>query len=209
VVDDDVVDSTNLQRQIIHNVDRIGMNKVDSARESLLALNPDVKVETHRDRLNASNALAVMSDYDVIVDGGDNFPTRYLINDASMHLKVPVVHGSIFRFEGQVTVLEPYEGPCYRCLYPLPPPPELAPSCAEAGVLGVLPGVIGSIQAMEALKLVLDIGDTLTGRLMVYDALEQDFMTVTVMRNPECPACSDPDRPPTLADYDETCRPAV
>lgn len=209
VVDDDVVDGTNLQRQVIHNVDRIGMLKVDSARESLLALNPDVKVETHRERLNASNALAIMGGYDVIVDGGDNFPTRYLINDASMHLRVPVVHGSIFRFEGQVSVFQPYEGPCYRCLHPLPPPPELAPSCAEAGVLGVLPGVVGSIQAMEALKLVLDIGDTLTGRLMVYDALEQDFMTVAVNRDPGCPACSDPERPPTLVDYDETCRPAV
>lgn len=209
VVDDDLVDATNLQRQVIHNVDRIGMPKVDSARESLLALNPDVKVETYRERLSAANALATLGGYDVIVDGGDNFPTRYLINDASLHLRVPVVHGSIFRFEGQVSVFKPYEGPCYRCLHPLPPPPELAPSCAEAGVLGVLPGVVGSIQAMEALKLVLDIGDTLTGRLMVYDALEQDFMTVSVKRDPKCPACSHPERPPTLVDYDETCRPAV
>ncbi len=207
VVDDDLVDSTNLQRQILHNIDRIGMSKVESARETLMALNPDVKVETHQTRLVAGNALDIMSGYDVIIDGGDNFPTRYLVNDASLHLRIPVVHGSIFRFEGQVSVFEPYEGPCYRCLYREPPPPELAPSCAEAGVLGVLPGVVGSIQAMEALKLVLGIGDTLAGRLLVYDALEQDFMTVAVSRDPECPACRDPDHPPVIVDYDETCLP--
>ena len=207
VVDDDVVDSSNLQRQILHNIDRVGMPKVESARETLLALNPDVKVETHQDRLVAANALSIMGGYDVVVDGGDNFPTRYLVNDASLHLRVPVVHGSIFRFEGQAAVFMPYDGPCYRCLHPEPPPPELAPSCAEAGVLGVLPGVIGSIQAMEAIKLLLDIGDTLSGRLLVYDALEQDFMTVAVSRDRSCPACSNPERPPTLVDYDETCRP--
>jgi molybdopterin/thiamine biosynthesis adenylyltransferase len=172
----------------------------------LAALNPDVKIDSVRDRLMAGNVLDVMSDYDVVIDAGDNFPTRYLVNDAALHLRVPVVHGSIFRFEGQVSVFQPYEGPCYRCLHREPPPPELAPSCADAGVLGVLPGVIGSIQAMEAIKLLLEIGDTLTGRLMVYDALEQDFTTVLVKRDPECPACSDPERPPTLVDYDETCR---
>lgn len=209
VVDDDVVDSSNLQRQILHNIDRVGMPKVESAREALLALNPDVKVETHQARLVATNALSVMAGYDVVVDGGDNFPTRYLVNDASLHLRVPVVHGSIFRFEGQATVFTPYEGPCYRCLHREPPPPEFAPSCAEAGVLGVLPGVVGSIQAMETIKLLLDIGDSLSGRLLVYDALEQDFMAVNVSRDPNCPACSDPERPPTLVDYDETCRPAV
>jgi molybdopterin/thiamine biosynthesis adenylyltransferase/rhodanese-related sulfurtransferase len=207
VVDDDVVDASNLQRQVLHNIDRVGMPKVESARETLAALNPDVKVETHRERLSASNALRIMSDYDVVVDGGDNFPTRYLVNDVSLHTGVPVVHGSIFRFEGQVSVFEPWEGPCYRCLHREPPPPELAPSCAEAGVLGVLPGVVGSIQAMEAIKLLLGIGETLTGRLMVYDALEQDFTVVSVSRDPGCPACGDPRRLPAIVDYDETCRP--
>lgn len=207
VVDDDLVDQTNLQRQVLHNIDRIGMSKVESARETLTALNPDVKVETHQTRLVAANALDIMSGYDVVIDGGDNFPTRYLVNDASLHLGIPVVHGSIFRFEGQASVFEPYKGPCYRCLYREPPPPELAPNCAEAGVLGVLPGVVGSIQAMEALKLVLGIGDTLAGRLLVYDALEQDFMTVSVSRDPECSACGDPEHPPAIVDYDETCRP--
>ena len=207
VVDHDSVDQSNLQRQILHNIDRIGMPKVDSARETLSALNPDIKVEAHRERLTASNALQIMSGYDLVVDGGDNFPTRYLVNDASLRLGLPVVHGSIFRFEGQVSVFLPYEGPCYRCLHPLPPPPELAPSCAEAGVIGVVPGIIGSIQAMETVKVLLGIGDTLAGKLLVYDALEQDFTTVTVRRDPECPACGDPERPPRLVDYDETCRP--
>ena len=207
VVDDDVVDSTNLQRQILHNIDRIGMPKTESARESLAALNPDIKVQAHQERLVAANVLEIMSGYDVVIDGGDNFPTRYLVNDASIHLGVPVVHGSIFRFEGQVSVFQPYDGPCYRCLYREPPPPELAPNCAEAGVLGVLPGVVGSIQAMEALKLVLGIGDTLMGRLLIYDALSQDFTTVNISRDPECPACGDRDKLPTIVDYDETCRP--
>lgn len=207
VVDDDVVDASNLQRQVLHNVDRIGMPKVESALETLTALNPDVKVETHHERLTAANVLRIMSGYDVVVDGGDNFPTRYLVNDASLHLRVPVVHGSIFRFEGQVSVFNPWEAPCYRCLYREPPPPELAPSCAEAGVLGVLPGVVGSIQAMEAIKLLLGIGDTLAGRLMMYDALEQEFTTMRVSRSRDCPACSDPESLPPIVDYDETCRP--
>jgi molybdopterin/thiamine biosynthesis adenylyltransferase len=206
VVDDDIVDASNLQRQVIHNIDRIGMAKTDSARETLTALNPDVKVETHRERLMAGNALAIMRGYDVVLDGGDNFPTRYLVNDAALHLEVPVVHGSIFRFEGQVSVFQPWEGPCYRCLHPSAPPPEVAPSCAEAGVLGVLPGVIGSIQAMETIKLLLGIGDTLVGRLLVYDALEQDFATVNLRRDPDCAACGDRERLPDLVDYDETCR---
>lgn len=209
VVDDDVVDASNLQRQVLHNMDRIGMAKVDSALETLSALNPDVKVETHRERLMADNALRILSGYDVIVDGGDNFPTRYLVNDASLHLDIPVVHGSIFRFEGQVSVFRPWDGPCYRCLHPLAPPPEVAPSCAEAGVLGVLPGVIGSIQAMEAIKILLGIGDTLAGRLLVYDSLEQDFATVTLRRNPDCPACGDRKRLPELVDYDDSCRPSA
>lgn len=208
LVDFDRVDASNLQRQILHNVDRIGMAKVESGRETLAALNPDVKVVAQEERLTAANALDILSGYDVVVDGGDNFPTRYLLNDASLHLRIPVVHGSIFRFEGQAAVFAPYEGPCYRCLFPLPPPPELAPSCAEAGVLGVLPGIIGSIQAMETIKLLLGIGDTLAGRLLVYDALEEDFQTVKVRRSPECAACSDPDQPPRLVDYDLTCTPA-
>jgi molybdopterin/thiamine biosynthesis adenylyltransferase/rhodanese-related sulfurtransferase len=208
VVDDDIVDASNLQRQVMHNVERIGMAKTDSARETLTALNPDVKVETHRERLMAENALRIMTGYDVIVDGGDNFPTRFLVNDASLHLSTPVVHGSIFRFEGQVSVFEPWEGPCYRCLYPLAPPPEVAPSCAEAGVLGVLPGVIGSIQALEVIKLLLDIGESLSGRLMIYDALDQEFATVRLRRDPSCAACGDPEHLPPLVDYDETCRPS-
>ncbi|HEY4607170.1 MAG TPA: molybdopterin-synthase adenylyltransferase MoeB [Acidimicrobiia bacterium] len=206
IVDYDTVDSTNLQRQILHNLDRIGMSKTDSARETLSALNPDVRIVTHNERLTSANAVKIMSGYDVIVDGGDNFPTRYLVNDASLHLGIPVVHGSIFRFEGQVSVFHPYEGPCYRCLFPEPPPPELAPSCAEAGVLGVLPGIIGSIEAMEAIKLMLGIGDPLTGRLLIYDALEEEFTTVRIGRDPQCPACSDSDRPPQLVDYDHSCR---
>jgi molybdopterin/thiamine biosynthesis adenylyltransferase len=208
IVDYDVVDRTNLQRQVLHNLDRIGMAKTESARETISALNPDVKVVTHNERLTADNALKIMSGYDIVLDGGDNFPTRYLVNDASLHLRVPVVHGSIFRFEGQVSVFHPYEGPCYRCLFPEPPPPELAPSCAEAGVLGVLPGIIGSIEAMEAIKLLLDLGAPLVGKLLVYDALEEDFSTVTVGRDANCPACSDPDQPPVLVDYDQSCRPA-
>ncbi len=207
IVDFDMVDSSNLQRQILHNVDRIGQLKVDSARETLTALNPDVKVEPYNVQLSADNVLDIMADYDVVVDGADNFPTRYLVNDASLHLRVPVVHGSIFRFEGQATVFSPYTGPCYRCLFAEPPPPELAPSCAEAGVLGVLPGVIGSIQAMEAIKLLLGIGTSLAGRLLIYDALEEEFRTVRLRRNPGCPACGDESRPPKIVEYDQFCLP--
>jgi sulfur-carrier protein adenylyltransferase/sulfurtransferase len=207
VVDYDVVDRTNLQRQVLHNLDRVGMPKTESAREAITALNPDVKVVTHNARLDADNAIDIMKGYDVVLDGGDNFPTRYLVNDASLHLRVPVVHGSIFRFEGQVSVFDPYAGPCYRCLFPEPPPPELAPSCAEAGVLGVLPGIIGSIEAMEAIKLLLDLGEPLTGRLLIYDALGEDFTSVSIDRDPNCPACADPDRPPMIVEYDQTCRP--
>lgn len=208
VVDFDSVDASNLQRQILHNFDRLGMLKVDSARETLTALNPDVKVVTHSERLTAANALELLAGYDLIVDGGDNFPTRYLVNDVSLHLRTPVIHGSVYRFEGQAAVFSPYEGPCYRCLFPQPPPPELAPSCAEAGVLGVLPGIIGSIQAMEAIKMLLALGDSMVGRLLVYDALEQDFQTVKIRRNPDCAACGDADAPPLLVDYDQTCAPA-
>ena len=205
IVDFDVVDVSNLQRQVLHNLDRLGQSKVESARETLTALNPDVKVEPHDVRLSADNVLDILSGYDVIVDGGDNFPTRYLVNDASLHLRKPVVHGSIFRFEGQVSVFDPYEGPCYRCQYPEPPPPELAPSCAEAGVLGVLPGIIGSIQAVEAIKLILGIGETLVGRLLTYDALAQEFIDLRIRRDPECPACRDESMPPRIVEYDATC----
>ncbi len=205
IVDFDVVDASNLQRQILHNVDRIGMSKVESARETLIALNPDVKVQTHDLRLSADNVIEIMSGYDLVVDGGDNFPTRYLINDASLHLEIPVVHGAIFRFEGQTSVFHPYQGPCYRCLFPQPPPPELAPSCAEAGVLGVLPGIIGSIEAMEAIKLILGIGDSLVGKLLTYDALDQEFRVLNLRRDPECLACRDRTQPPAIVEYDEMC----
>lgn len=208
IVDFDVVDSSNLQRQILHNVDRIGMPKVESARETLIALNPDVKIRMHDVRLSADNIIEILSEYDVVVDGGDNFPTRYLINDASLHLEIPVVHGAIFRFEGQASVFKPYEGPCYRCLFPQPPPPELAPSCAEAGVLGVLPGIIGSIEAMEAIKLILGIGEPLVGKLLTYDALEQEFRQLKLRRNPSCPACGDRDQLPEIVEYDDLCMPA-
>jgi molybdopterin/thiamine biosynthesis adenylyltransferase/rhodanese-related sulfurtransferase len=207
MVDMDVVDSSNLQRQILHNVDRIGDRKVDSAKKTLTQLNPDVDVVTYDVRFGADNVLDILDGYDVVVDGTDNFPTRYLLNDASLLKRIPVVHGSIFRFEGQVTVFDPYNGPCYRCLLPEPPPPELAPSCAEAGVLGVLPGIIGSIQALEAIKLVLDLGEPLRGRLLAYDALEQSFRTFKVRRDPKCPACGEDAPPIQIAEYDEQCLP--
>ncbi|GIU91214.1 MAG: molybdopterin biosynthesis protein MoeB [Acidimicrobiia bacterium] len=208
IVDFDVVDATNLQRQILHTLDRVGVPKVESARETLQAINPDVKIEPYMERLSADNVLDIMSGYDLVVDGGDNFPTRYLVNDASLHLKIPVVHGAIFRFEGQVSVFKPYEGPCYRCLFPQPPPPELAPSCAEAGVLGVLPGIIGSIEAMEAIKLLLGVGEPLVGRLLTYDALTEEFRTLRLRRNPRCPACADEQMPPKIVEYDGLCMPA-
>jgi molybdopterin/thiamine biosynthesis adenylyltransferase/rhodanese-related sulfurtransferase len=207
IVDMDVVDASNLQRQILHTMDRIGERKVDSAKKTLTELNPDVDVVTYDVRLGADNVVDIIRGYDVIVDGTDNFPTRYLLNDASLLERIPVVHGSIFRFEGQVSVFQPYVGPCYRCLLPEPPPPELAPSCAEAGVLGVLPGIIGSIQALEAIKLLLDLGDPLIGRLLAYDALEQSFRTFKVRRDPECPACGPNAGPIVIAEYDDQCLP--
>jgi molybdopterin/thiamine biosynthesis adenylyltransferase/rhodanese-related sulfurtransferase len=207
IIDMDVVDDSNLQRQILHNLDRVGERKVDSAKKTLTALNPDVNVVTHDVRLGADNVLDIFAGYDVIVDGTDNFPTRYLVNDASLKLDIPVVHGSIFRFEGQASVYLPHEGPCYRCQVPEPPPAELAPSCAEAGVLGVLPGIIGSIQAMEAIKLLLGIGEPLVGRLLAYDALEESFRTFKVNRDPECAACSIPKEQLVIAEYDELCMP--
>jgi molybdopterin/thiamine biosynthesis adenylyltransferase/rhodanese-related sulfurtransferase len=207
IVDMDVVDASNLQRQILHNMDRIGERKVDSAKKTLTQLNPDVDVVTYDVRLGADNVLDIIDGYDVIVDGTDNFPTRYLLNDASLLQRIPVVHGSIFRFEGQVSVFKPYEGPCYRCLLPEPPPAELAPSCSEAGVLGVLPGIVGSIQAVEAIKLLLDLGDPLIGRLLAYDALDETFRTFKVRRDPECPACGEHAAPIVIAEYDEHCFP--
>ena len=207
IIDMDVVDDSNLQRQILHNLDRIGDRKVDSAKKTLTLLNPDIDVVTYDVRLGADNVLDIIDGYDVIVDGTDNFPTRYLVNDASLLKRIPVVHGSIFRFEGQATVFHPYVGPCYRCMIPEPPPAELAPSCAEAGVLGVLPGIIGSIQAMEAIKLILDLGDSLAGRILAYDSLEQSFRTFKVRRDPGCPACGDDAGEIVIAEYDELCMP--
>ena len=207
VVDMDVVDESNLQRQILHNVDRVGERKVDSAKKTLVSLNPDVNVVTYDVRLGADNILDVIDGYDVIVDGTDNFPTRYLVNDASLVKRIPVVHGSIFRFEGQATVFAPYTGPCYRCLIPEPPPPELAPSCSEAGVLGVLPGIVGSIQAMEAIKVLLGLGEPLVGRLLAYDALEESFRSFKVNRDPACPACGPDAGETVIAEYDQFCMP--
>jgi molybdopterin/thiamine biosynthesis adenylyltransferase/rhodanese-related sulfurtransferase len=206
IVDMDVVDASNLQRQILHNLERIGDRKVDSAKKTLTALNPDVDVVTYDVRLGADNILDIIDGYDVIVDGTDNFPTRYLLNDASLLKRIPVVHGSIFRFEGQVTVFDPYNGPCYRCLLPEPPPPELAPSCSEAGVLGVLPGIVGSIQAIEAIKVILDLGEPLRGRLLAYDALEETFRNFKVRRDPNCPACGE-NAHIVIAEYDDLCMP--
>jgi molybdopterin/thiamine biosynthesis adenylyltransferase/rhodanese-related sulfurtransferase len=202
VIDMDVVDASNLQRQILHNMDRVGDRKVDSAKKTLTSLNPDVNVVTYDVRLGADNVLQIFEGYDVIVDGTDNFPTRYLVNDASLKLDIPVVHGSIFRFEGQASVYLPHQGPCYRCQVPEPPPAELAPSCAEAGVLGVLPGVLGALEATEAIKLITGAGTPLTGRLLTYDALELRFHEFKVARRPDCAVCGDA---PTIT---EPCDPA-
>jgi sulfur-carrier protein adenylyltransferase/sulfurtransferase len=199
IVDADVVDESNLQRQIVHSTERLGEPKVESAKRTIEALNPDVQVVAYKERLTSENIERILADgWDVIVDGADNFPTRYLVNDASVWHDTPVVHGSIYRFEGQVTVFKPHEGPCYRCLFPTPPPPELAPSCAEGGVLGVLPGVIGSLQANEALKLALGIGEPLVGRLLLFDALSAEFNEMKLRRDPDCPVCGEH---PTITDY--------
>ena len=189
LVDDDVVDASNLQRQVIHNTERIGVPKTESARLTIEALNPDVKVVEHRMRLDAGNILGIIEDYDVIVDGADNFPTRYLLNDASVRLRKPVVSASILSFDGQISTFVPYEGPCYRCLYPTPPPAELAPSCSANGVLGVMAGTMGTLQANEVLKLVIGIGEPLVGRLLLYEALGTRFTELKVRRDPECPIC--------------------
>src|SRR5438477_7502876 len=206
IVDDDVVDASNLQRQVAHSTERLGEAKADSAKRTLQALNPDVDVKTYRERLTSENVDRILADgWAVIVDGADNFPTRYLVNDASVWHGIPVVHGSIYRFEGQVTVFKPGAGPCYRCLFPAPPPPELAPSCAEGGVLGVLPGVIGSLQASEALKLALGIGEPLVGRLLLFDALSAEFNEVSIRRDPDCPVCGEHPTVTEYIDYVEFC----
>lgn len=209
LVDGDVVDRSNLQRQILHTDERVGMPKVESAKATLLALNPSLTVKTYQTRIDSSNVEDIFSDYDLIIDGSDNFPTRYLVNDACVKLKKPNVHGSIFRFEGQASVFWPDDpngrGNCYRCVYPEPPPPELAPSCAEAGVLGVLPGVIGVLEAIEAVKIILEIGDTLSGFMLHYDALQTRFSKFELSRNPDCPVCPEGKPFPGYIDYVQFC----
>ncbi len=205
IIDADVVDTSNLQRQIVHTVDRVGTPKVDSAEIAIHGINPEVNVKKYDFRLTSENILDVITGYDVIVDGTDNFPTRYLLNDASLVAGIPVVHGSIYQFEGSVTVYKPHDGPCYRCQYPEPPPPELAPSCAEGGVLGVLPGVIGTLQATEAVKLVLGIGDPLVGRQLRYDALSMEFVELKMHRDPDCPVCSKDPHEIEFIDYEQFC----
>ncbi len=207
IVDMDVVDASNLQRQVIHNLDRVGQKKVDSAAETIRRLNPDVKVVAHPVRLDASNVLDLIAGYDVIVDGADNFPARYLLNDASVKLGIPIVHGSIFRFEGQVSVFDPRVGPTYRDMLPTPPPPELSPSCAEAGVLGVLPGIVGSLQAIEAIKLILGLGEPLIGRLLVFDALDMVFSEYALKPSPDNPVTWDRRDEVQIVELDGLCAP--
>ncbi|MCY7419304.1 MAG: molybdopterin-synthase adenylyltransferase MoeB [Chloroflexi bacterium] len=191
VVDFDIVDVSNLQRQVIHTTDRVGQKKTESAAQTIRALNPDVTVIPHDEMLTESNVDRLIAGYDVILDGTDTFETRYTLNDAAVRARIPVVHASVFRFEGQLSVFKPFDGPCYRCLYPTPPPPELAPGCSVAGVLGIVPGVMGLLQATEALKVLLDIGDSLAGRLVIYDALDGSFQELQLRRDPHCPACGD------------------
>src|SRR5271170_7229186 len=205
LVDFDVVDFTNLQRQVTFGTSDVGKYKSEAARNRLSNLNPDIQIESFETQLTSANALELFKDFDIIVDGTDNFPTRYLVNDACILLGKPNVYGSIFRFEGQATVFGMPEGPCYRCLYPEPPPPGLVPSCAEGGVLGVLPGIVGSIQAMETIKLILGRGESLAGRLLLYDALEMTFRELKVRKNPKCPICGPNPTIHALIDYQEFC----
>jgi molybdopterin/thiamine biosynthesis adenylyltransferase/rhodanese-related sulfurtransferase len=205
ICDADVVDASNLQRQILHATSRVGHRKVDSTEQTLRDLNPDVKVIKFDERVDSSNVERIFKDFDVVVDGCDNFPTRYLVNDASVFMNKPVVHGSIFRFEGQATTFVPRKGPCYRCLYPEPPPPHLAPSCQEAGVLGILPGVIGTIQATEAIKLLLGRGDPLVGRLLTYDSLRMKFGELRLRRDKNCPVCGENPTITSYIDYEGFC----
>jgi sulfur-carrier protein adenylyltransferase/sulfurtransferase len=211
IVDDDVVDLSNLQRQVVHTTDRIGVPKADSAEETIHALNPDVEVVKYVTRLDASNIMEIIEGWDIVVDGADNFPTRYLLNDATVRLRIPVVSASILGFDGQLSVFDPYNGPCYRCLYPVPPPAELAPSCGANGVLGVLPGTMGLLQATEVVKLIIGAGEPLIGRLLLYEALSATFTELKVRRDPECPVCSRPpeditdDEMGVFPDYEAFC----
>jgi adenylyltransferase/sulfurtransferase len=205
IIDNDVVDLSNLQRQILHTNDRIGMPKTESAKLTIQALNPDVRVIPYQQKLTSQNIMEIIKDYDIIVDGCDNFPTRYLVNDACVLTKKPNVHGSIFQFEGQASVFYPGKGPCYRCLYPEPPPADMAPSCQEAGVLGVLPGLIGVIQALETIKLILGKGDTLVGRLLCFNTLTMEINTLKLMADPACPMCGEKPTIHNLVDYEEFC----
>jgi len=205
IIDPDVVDLSNLQRQILHTNDRIGQPKTDSAKQTLQALNPDVRVITYQEKLTSENVMEIIKDYDIIVDGCDNFPTRYLVNDACVMANKPNVHGSIFQFDGQASVFYPGKGPCYRCLYPEPPPPGMAPSCAEAGVLGVLPGLIGTIQALETIKLILGKGDALVGKLLCFNTLSMEITTLNLKKDPNCPMCGEKPSIHKLIDYEEFC----
>ncbi len=205
IVDFDVVDLSNLQRQILHGTEKVGVPKVESARERIASVNPHVKVEVHKTQVSSQNVMELFGRYDVIVDGTDNFPTRYLTNDASVFLKKPLVYGSIFRFEGQATIFDATRGPCYRCLFPEPPPPGLVPSCAEGGVLGILPGAIGVIQATEAVKLIIGKGEPLIGRLLLYDALAMRFREVKIQKDPSCPVCGKNPTVTKLIDYEAFC----
>jgi adenylyltransferase/sulfurtransferase len=205
LVDFDVVDFSNLQRQILHGTSDVGRPKLHSARDRLQAINPDVQLDLYETRLTSANAMAIVKPYDIVIDGTDNFATRYLVNDACVLLKKPNVYGSIFRFDGQASVFYPPAGPCYRCLYPEPPPPGEVPSCAEGGVLGILPGLVGCIQATEAVKLILGQGEPLIGRLLLYDALRMSFQEFKVRRNPRCPLCGDKPSITALIDYDQFC----
>ncbi len=205
IVDFDAVDFTNLQRQVIHGTSDVGRPKIDSARDTIHDINPNVEVVAHETRLTSDNALDIFRDYDIVADGTDNFPTRYLVNDACVLLGKPNVYGSIFRFEGQASVFYAKEGPCYRCLYPEPPPPGLVPSCAEGGVLGVLPGIVGSIQALETIKLILGKGEPLIGRLLLFDALAMKFRELKLRKNPDCPVCGANPTVTQLIDYEQFC----
>ena len=205
IVDFDKVDFTNLQRQIIHRTEDVGRLKVESAKERIIAINPGIEVKTFNAKISRENVLELIKDYDIVIDGTDNFPTRYLVNDACVFQKKPNIYGSIFRFDGQATVFSPFKGPCYRCLYPEPPPPGMVPSCAEGGVLGVLPGIIGIIQATEAVKLIIGKGEPLIGRLLLYNALKMEFREVKLKRNPDCPVCGDKPTITKLIDYEAFC----
>jgi len=205
LVDYDTVDETNLQRQVIHGQSSVGLLKVESAKNRMLDINPNIQIDTYNVPLTSDNALDILGDYDVIIDGTDNFPTRYLVNDACVKLGKPNVYGSILRFEGQLSVFYAKEGPCYRCMFPEPPPPGLVPSCAEAGVLGVLPGTIGTMQATEGIKLIAGIGEPMIGRMLLYDALEMSFTTIKVRKNPNCPVCGIPHEQVELIDYEQFC----